>query len=82
LSQALIEVAAAMPAKQSLLAGNDALFNDTSAKDAPTKPQTPFVLQPWHWILIVLGSIAALFMLYWQLNEWIKSLRKRIAKQT
>lgn len=79
LSQALIEVSSAMPAKQKRFLGNDALLADNPA---PARPNVPFVLQPWHWVLIVLGSIVAVFMLYWQLNEWGKSLRKRIAKST
>ena len=70
-SQSLIEVASAMPAKQSLIAGNDLMLNDR-----PPKPEIPFVMQPWHWALIVLGSILAVFMLYWQLSEWFTRLTK------
>jgi hypothetical protein len=70
-SQSLIEVASAMPVKQSLMAGNDLMLNDT-----PPKPEIPFVMQPWHWALIVLGSILAVFMLYWQLSEWFTRLTR------
>ncbi|HQR06239.1 MAG TPA: hypothetical protein PLN21_05430 [Gemmatales bacterium] len=73
LSQALIEVSSAMPAKQKLFIGNDALLADNPA---PAKPEIPFVLQPWHWLLIVLGSILAVFMLYWQLHEWFTRLTR------
>ena len=70
-SQSLIEVASALPAKQSLMADNDLLLND-----APSKPEVPFVMQTWHWALVVLGSILAVFMLYWQLSEWFIRLTR------
>ena len=70
-SQSLIEVTSAMPAKQSLMAGNDLLMNDT-----PAKPEIPFVMQTWHWALVVLVSILAVFMLYWQLSEWFTRLTR------
>ncbi|MFT3878176.1 MAG: tetratricopeptide repeat protein [Gemmatales bacterium] len=73
LSQALVEVSSAMPAKQKLFLGNDALMGDNPAQ---AKPEVPFVLQPWHWVLIVLGSMLAVFMLYWQLNEWFTRLTR------
>lgn len=72
LSQSLVEVSSTMPAKQSLIAGNNPF-----SEDVPEKIVVPFVMQPWHWLLMVLGSILAVFMLYWQLSEWFTRLTRR-----
>lgn len=73
LSQSLVEVSAAMPTKKKLILSSDALMAETTV---PAKPDIPFVLQPWHWVLIIFGSIVAVFMLYWQIHEWYTRLTR------
>lgn len=43
--------------------------------DGESKPAKPFVMQPWHWILVGVGVILGIFMLYWQLREWFARFR-------
>lgn len=74
LSQAMLQIASVVPAKKKL----SDMFNDNAANEnAPARPEKPFVIQPWHWALIVVGSVLAVFMLYWQISEWLGRNRNR-----
>jgi tetratricopeptide (TPR) repeat protein len=47
-----------------------------------TEPTTPvaqgvsFVLQPWHWVLIVIGVLLALAMIVWQVQQFFRPKSK------
>jgi tetratricopeptide (TPR) repeat protein len=67
-------VADALPIKKSLgdmFAGGGAGMPG----DSEQPPAKPFVMQPWHWILVAIGVILGIFMLYWQLREWVARFR-------
>lgn len=68
----LLQLTTSMPVRKK---ASD-LFEGGSIGDGPpladAAPAKPFVMQPWHWGLVVLGCILAVLMLYWQIMEWFR----------
>jgi tetratricopeptide (TPR) repeat protein len=64
-------IADALPIKKSL--GD--LFGMGGPGEGERPPAKPFVMQPWHWILVGVGVILGIFLLLWQLREWVARFR-------
>jgi tetratricopeptide (TPR) repeat protein len=66
-------MAASVPQRtsaQDLLAS---VFKENDSAPATAAPQgIPFVMQPWHWALVVLGGLAGFALIVWQVQQFVK----------
>jgi hypothetical protein len=70
-------LAGLIPARTSAADLLASAFNEKESEPtSPVAQGAPFVLQPWHWVLIVLGVLLALAMIVWQVQQFFQPKRK------
>jgi len=69
-------LAGLMPTRTSAADLLASTFNEKETEPTtPVAQGVPFVLQPWHWALIGLGSLLALAMVIWQIQQFFRPKR-------